>query len=132
MLVSCLSESLGELREERRGDFTNMDEDVSKVRSCSTINTFYHESQQEVLNLKTQLHTRDGIITDLKARLTRYERTCFVEGEEPCMVGPSKSLVGSLCRENCRLNQQLKDTQMDLSQKLESSKRVSNVCIFIK
>ncbi|XP_062851339.1 TNFAIP3-interacting protein 2 [Trichomycterus rosablanca] len=100
-----------------------MDEDVSKVRSCSTINTFYHETQQEVLNLKKQIRSKDGIIADLKARLFKYERTCFSEGEEACLVGPSKSLVESLCRENCRLNQQLKETEVDMSQKLESFKR---------
>ncbi|XP_026788939.1 TNFAIP3-interacting protein 2 isoform X2 [Pangasianodon hypophthalmus] len=101
-----------------------MDDDVTKVRSCATLNTFYHETQQEIVNLGKEISSRDGIIAELKARLAKYERTCvLVEGEEPCLVGPSKSLVESLCRENFRLKQKLKEAEVDSSQKLETSKR---------
>lgn len=104
-----------------------MDDDVRKLRSCATLNTFYHETQQELANLGKQVLTRDGIIAELKVRLAKYERTCvMVEGEEPCLVGPSKSLVESLCRENFKLNQKLKEAEVDSAQKLEASKRVSN------
>lgn len=103
-----------------------MDDDVTKLRSYATLNTFYHETQQEIANLGTQILTRDGIIAELKARLVKYERTCVrVEGEEPCVVGPSKSLVETLCRENIKLNQKLKEAEVDSAQKLESCKRVS-------
>ncbi|XP_053478084.1 TNFAIP3-interacting protein 2 isoform X1 [Ictalurus furcatus] len=101
-----------------------MDDDVTKLRSYATLNTFYHETQQEIANLGTQILTRDGIIAELKARLVKYERTCVrVEGEEPCVVGPSKSLVETLCRENIKLNQKLKEAEVDSAQKLESCKR---------
>ncbi|KAM9476827.1 TNFAIP3-interacting protein 2 isoform 2-T2 [Clarias gariepinus] len=101
-----------------------MEDDVTKLRSCATLNTFYHETQQEIANLGKQILSRDGIISDLKARLTKYERTrVTVEGEEPCLVGPSKSLVESLCRENFILTQKLKETEVDSAQKLEASKR---------
>ncbi|KAF5902169.1 TNFAIP3-interacting protein 2-like [Clarias magur] len=101
-----------------------MEDDVTKLRSCATLNTFYHETQHEIANLGKQIVSRDGIISDLKARLTKYERTrVAVEGEEPCLVGPSKSLVESLCRENFILTQKLKDTEVDSAQKLEASKR---------
>lgn len=108
-----------------------MEDDVTKLRSCATLNTFYHETQQEIANLGKQILSRDGIISDLKARLTKYERTrVTVEGEEPCLVGPSKSLVESLCRENFILTQKLKETEVDSAQKLEASKRVSNLLPF--
>lgn len=105
-----------------------MDDDFTKMRSCGTLNTFYHETQREMANLGKQLLSRDGIIAELKARLAKYERTCVtVEGEEPCFVGPSKSLVDSLCRENFKLKQRIKEAEVDTVQKLDSSKRVSNV-----
>ncbi|XP_060782539.1 TNFAIP3-interacting protein 2 isoform X2 [Neoarius graeffei] len=101
-----------------------MDDDVTKLRSCATLNTFYHEAQQELANLNKQILSRDGIIAELTTRLAKYERTCImVEGEEPCLVGPAKSLVESLCRKNSKLNQKLKEAEVDSVQKLESSKR---------
>ncbi|XP_066534600.1 TNFAIP3-interacting protein 2 [Hoplias malabaricus] len=99
------------------------EDSVNKLRSCSTLNTFYHETQQEIANLGQQLFVKDGIITELKVRLAKYERTCVTEGEEPCVVGPSKSLVDSLCKEICKLKQKLKDSELDSAHKLESSKR---------
>ncbi|KAF4090745.1 hypothetical protein AMELA_G00055430 [Ameiurus melas] len=101
-----------------------MDDDVTKLRSYATLNTFYHETQQEIANLGKQILTRDGIIAELKARLVKHERTCVrVEGEEHCVVGPSQSLVESLCRENLKLSQKLKEAEVDSAQKLESCKR---------
>lgn len=101
-----------------------MDDDVTKLRSCATLNTFYHETQKEIAHLGQQILSQDGIIVELKARLAKYERTCvLVEGEESCFVGPSKSLVESLCRENFRLTQKMNEAEVDSAQKLESSKR---------
>ncbi|XP_027034507.1 TNFAIP3-interacting protein 2 isoform X2 [Tachysurus fulvidraco] len=101
-----------------------MDDDVTKLRSYATLNTFYHETQQEIVNLSKQISSRDGIIAELRTRLAKYERTCvLVEGEEPCLVGPSKSLVESLCREKHKLHQKLKEAEVESAQKLESSKR---------
>lgn len=100
---------------------------MTKLRSCATLTTFYHETQQEITNLGKQILTQNGIIAELKARLAKYERTCvLVEGEEACFVGPAKSLVDSLCREKLKLTQKLKEAEVDSAQKLESSKRVSN------
>lgn len=105
-----------------------MDDDVTKLRSWATLNTFYHEAQQEIVNLSKQISSRDGIIAELRTRLAKYERTCvIVEGEEPCLVGPSRSLVESLCREKHKLHQKLKEAEVESAQKLESSKRVSNL-----
>ncbi|XP_060729134.1 TNFAIP3-interacting protein 2 isoform X2 [Tachysurus vachellii] len=101
-----------------------MDDDVTKLRSYATLNTFYHETRQEIVNLSKQISSRDGIIAELRTRLAKYERTCvIVEGEEPCLVGPSKSLVESLCREKYKLHQKLKEAEVESAQKLESSKR---------
>ncbi|KAK3573130.1 hypothetical protein QTP86_014128, partial [Hemibagrus guttatus] len=101
-----------------------MDDDVTKLRSCVTLNTFYNETQQEIAHLHKKVSSRDGIIAELKAKLAKYERTCvIVEGEEPCLVGPSKSLVESLCKERLKLNQKLKEAEVESAQKLESSRR---------
>ncbi|XP_076830484.1 TNFAIP3-interacting protein 2 [Brachyhypopomus gauderio] len=104
-------------------DNIRKDEEVSKLRSFSVLNTFYHEMQQEMVNLDKRLACKDGIIADLNARLARYERTCFNDEDAAVMVGPSKSLVDSLFKEIFRLKQRLKETEMDSKQKLENSKR---------
>lgn len=104
-----------------------MDDDVTKLRSCVTLNTFYNETQQEIANLNKKISSQNGIIAELRAKLAKYERTCVrVEGEEQCLVGPSMSLVESLCKERLKLNQKLKEAEVESAQKLESSKRVSN------
>ncbi|KAI5107687.1 TNFAIP3-interacting protein 2, partial [Silurus meridionalis] len=96
-----------------------------KLRSCATLNTFYHETQQEIANLSRQVITQEGVIAEYKNRLAKYERTCVrVEGEEPCLVGPSKSLVESLCKENYKLSQKLKKAEVDSAEKLEEIQRL--------
>lgn len=97
----------------------------AKLRSCSTLNTFYHETQQEIARLNHLVTSKDGIIADLKARLGKYEKTVVIEGEEPYIVGPSKSLIESLCKEICKLKQKLKESEADTAQILETSKTVS-------
>lgn len=92
----------------------------AKLRSCSTLNTIYHETQQEIARLNQLVTSKDGIIADLRARLGKYEKTVVIEGEEPYIVGPSKSLVESLCKEICKLKQKLKDLEKDTAQKLET------------
>ncbi|KAF4118611.1 TNFAIP3-interacting protein 2 [Onychostoma macrolepis] len=94
----------------------------AKLRSCSTLNTFYHETQQEIARLNQLVTSKDGIIADLKARLGKYEKTVVIEGEEPYIVGPSKSLIESLCKEICKLKQKLKESEADAAQRLETSK----------
>ncbi|XP_067259576.1 TNFAIP3-interacting protein 2 [Chanodichthys erythropterus] len=94
----------------------------AKLRSCSTLNTFYHETQQEIARLNHLVTSKDGIIGDLKARLGKYEKTVVIEGEDPYIVGPSKSLIESLCKEICKLKQKLKESEGDTAQILETSK----------
>ncbi|XP_052401195.1 TNFAIP3-interacting protein 2 [Carassius gibelio] len=94
----------------------------AKLRSCSTLNTFYHETQQEIARLNQLVTSKDGIIADLKARLGKYDKTVVIEGEEPYIVGPSKSLIESLCKEICKLKQNLKESDADAAQRLETSK----------
>uniref|UniRef100_A0AAV2LMU8 CCHC NOA-type domain-containing protein n=1 Tax=Knipowitschia caucasica TaxID=637954 RepID=A0AAV2LMU8_KNICA len=75
----------------------------SRARSYDTLNTLYHETRQELQLLNQQLHAKDGIICDLKARLARYERTYMTVGDnEPVVLGPSMSLLESLCKEICK------------------------------
>lgn len=97
----------------------------AKLRSCSTLNTFYHETQQEMARLNQLVTSKDGIIADLRARLGKYEKTVVIEGEEPYIVGPSKSLIESLCKEICKLKQKQKDLEKDTAQKLETRNSVS-------
>lgn len=97
----------------------------AKLRSCSTLNTFNHETQQEIARLNQLVTSKDGIIADLKARLGNYEKTVVIEGEEPYIVGPSKSLIESLCKEICKLKHKLKESEVDAVQRLETSKTVS-------
>ncbi|XP_057186569.1 TNFAIP3-interacting protein 2 [Triplophysa rosa] len=94
----------------------------AKLRSCSKLNTFYHETQEEIDHLNQLLTSKNGIIADLRARLGKYEKTVVMEGEEPYFVGPSKSLIESLCKEICKLKQKLKESETDAALRLETSK----------
>ncbi len=82
-------------------------------------------TQQEIALLNQLVTSKDGIIADLKARLGKYEKTVVIEGEEPYIVGPSKSLIESLCKEIYKLKQTLKESEADAAQRLETSKTVS-------
>ncbi|XP_030644165.1 TNFAIP3-interacting protein 2 [Chanos chanos] len=94
----------------------------AKLRSCSALNTFCHEKQQEIANLTKQIYLKDVIIADLKSRLGKYETTCITaEGQEPVLLGPSQSLVESLCKEICKLKQKMKESEKDAAQTLESN-----------
>ncbi|KAK7161593.1 hypothetical protein R3I94_004315 [Phoxinus phoxinus] len=94
----------------------------AKLRSCSTLNTFNHETQQDIARLNHLVTSKDGIIADLKARLGKYEKTVVIEGEDPYIVGPSKSLIESLCKEICKLKQKLMESEADTAQRLGTSK----------
>ncbi|KAL1023488.1 hypothetical protein UPYG_G00041400 [Umbra pygmaea] len=100
----------------------NLDNDAlkAKLRSCNTLNTFYHETQLEIESLSKKVCKRDNVIADLKARLGKYENTCInVEGYDPVVIGPSKSLLESLCKEICKLKQRWKDTEINAAQQAE-------------
>lgn len=91
-----------------------------KIRSYSTLNTLYHETRQEIDLLNKQICVKDNIITDLKARLGKYERIYVAVGDgEPVAIGPSKSLVDSLCKEICKLKQKSKDVELKASRREE-------------
>ncbi|KAM9857506.1 TNFAIP3-interacting protein 2 isoform 2-T2 [Aulostomus maculatus] len=106
----------------------NTDDDVlrDKMRSYATLNTLYHETRQEVELLNKQIFLKDNIITDLKARLARYERICLTGGgNESVVVGPSKSLLESLCKEICKLKQKEKETEFKASRQAEEIQRLN-------
>lgn len=99
-----------------------MDNDVlkDKVRSYSTLNSLYHETQQEIDLLNKQIYVKDNIIADLKARLGRYERIYMSLGDkESVVIGPSKSLLESLCKEICKLKQKRNDMEFKASRQAE-------------
>ncbi|XP_066574214.1 TNFAIP3-interacting protein 2 [Amia ocellicauda] len=94
-----------------------------KIQSYTAVNTFYHETCQEVAQLKQQLYHRDNTIADLAARLGRYESTAVSAGaEEPVVFGPSKSLFENLCQEIRKLKQQHKEAQRVAVQQLDASR----------
>ncbi|CDQ71923.1 unnamed protein product [Oncorhynchus mykiss] len=102
----------------------NLDNDTlkAKIRSCNTLNTFYHETLLEIDTLSKKIYKRDNLIADLKARLGKYENTWInVEGYDHVVIAPSKSLLESLCKEICKLKQKWKDTEMNMAQQAELS-----------
>lgn len=103
-------------------DSLNTDNDMlkDKLRSYSTLNTLYHETRQEIDLLNKQINVKDNIITDLKGRLGKYERTYMTLGDNESMViGPSKSLLESLCKEICRLKKKQSDIEFKASRQEE-------------
>ncbi|KAJ8407470.1 hypothetical protein AAFF_G00273270 [Aldrovandia affinis] len=95
----------------------------TKLQSCYTLKTFYHEARQEIASLSHQIYIKDSRIADLEARLRRYEGTRItVEGDEPVVFGPSKPLLGSLCKEIHSLKQRLTDRETDAAQQSDTSK----------
>lgn len=100
----------------------NTDTDMlrEKVRSYSTLNTLYHEMRQEMELLNKQIYMKDSIIADLKVRLGRYERTYMTMGDtEPVLIGPSKSLLESLCKEICKLKHKRNEAELKASRQTE-------------
>ncbi|KAG9347032.1 hypothetical protein JZ751_005959 [Albula glossodonta] len=95
----------------------------TKLQSYNTLNTFYHETRQEIASLSQQICMKDNVIADLKARLGRYEKTAVnLEGEEPLLFGPSKSLFENLCKEIAKYKRKLHDVEKQSSQQLETCK----------
>ena len=90
-----------------------------KYRSYSTLNTLYHETRQEIDLLNKQIYTKDNIIADLKARLGRNEGIYMTMGDESVAIGPSKSLLESLCKEICKLRQKRNDMEFKASRQEE-------------
>ncbi|KAF7667174.1 hypothetical protein LDENG_00072640 [Lucifuga dentata] len=105
----------------------NTDTDMlkDKIRSYSTLNTLYHESRQEMELLNKQIYMKDNIIADLKARLGRYEGIYMTVGDtEPVLIGPSKSLLESLCKEICKLKQKRNEAEFKASRQAEEIPRL--------
>lgn len=108
----------------------NMDNDMlkDKIRSYNTLNTLYHETRQEIDVLNNQIYMKDNLIADLKAKLGRYERICIgVEDNDPVVLGPSKSLLESLCKEIYKLKQKRNEAEVKASRQAEISQQVSKI-----
>ncbi|XP_051240969.1 TNFAIP3-interacting protein 2 isoform X3 [Dicentrarchus labrax] len=108
-------------------DSINTDNNMlkDKIRSYSTLNSLYHETRQEIDLLNKQIYVKDNIIADLKARLGRYERIYMTVGDnESVVVGPSKSLLESLCKEICKLKQKRNDVEFKASRQAEEIQRL--------
>lgn len=103
-----------------------MDKDTlkEKIRSFSTLNSLHHETRQEVELLNKQIYVKDNIIADLKARLGRYERIYMTDSNsrEAVVIGPSKSLLESLCKEICKLKQRRDEVEFKASRQVEVKK----------
>ncbi|KAJ3614805.1 hypothetical protein NHX12_018375 [Muraenolepis orangiensis] len=95
-----------------------------KIRSYNALNTLYHETQQEIAGLNTQLRKRDNVIGELKAKLVKYERISVnVEENEPVLIGPSKSLIESLCIEICKLKKRKNELEINASRQADTSQQ---------
>ncbi|KAM7008945.1 TNFAIP3-interacting protein 2 isoform 1-T1 [Tautogolabrus adspersus] len=106
----------------------NTDNDMvkDKIRSNSTLNSLYHETRQEMELLNKQIYVKDNIIADLKARLGRYEMIYMNVGDNESMhIGPSKSLLDSLCKEICKLKQRRNDVEFKASRQEEEIQRLT-------
>ncbi|TKS68459.1 TNFAIP3-interacting protein 2 A20-binding inhibitor of NF-kappa-B activation 2 [Collichthys lucidus] len=104
----------------------NTDALKDKIRSYSTLNSMYHETRQEIDLLNKQIYVKDNIIADLKARLGRYERIYMTVGDnESVVIGPSKSLLESLCKEICKLKQKRNDMEFNASRQTEEIQRLN-------
>ncbi|XP_051941072.1 TNFAIP3-interacting protein 2 [Hippocampus zosterae] len=100
--------------------------DADNKRSYSTLNTLYHESRQEMELLAKQLAAKDNIIAELKLRLAGHERLCLSVGDnQSVVVGPSKSLLDSLCKEIYKLKQKSNETDLKVVRQEEEIKRLS-------
>lgn len=96
-----------------------------KLRSYSTLNSLYHDTQQEIELLNKQIQVKDNIISELKVRLGRYESIYLTAGKnEPVVIGPSKCLLESLCKEVWNPQQKLKDMEQKSSRQAEV-----NICL---
>lgn len=96
-----------------------------KLRSYSTLNSLYYETQQEIELLNKQIRVKDNIISELKVRLGRYESIYLTAGNnEPVVFGPSKCLLESLCEEVWNPQQKLKDMEQKASRQAEV-----NICL---
>ncbi|XP_030207995.1 TNFAIP3-interacting protein 2 isoform X1 [Gadus morhua] len=95
-----------------------------KIRSYNALNTLYHETQQDIVNLNTQLCIRDNVIGELKAKLGKYERiSIHVDENEPVLVGPSKSLIESLCQEICKLKKRKNELEIKAARQADASQQ---------
>ncbi|KAM7419536.1 hypothetical protein PAMA_016582 [Pampus argenteus] len=106
----------------------NTDNDMvkDKSRSYSTLNTLYHETRQEIELLNKQIYVKDNIIADLKTRLGRYERIYMNVGDnESVVIGPSKSLLESLCKEICKLKKKRNEIEFKASRQTEEIQRLN-------
>ncbi|KAM4604264.1 TNFAIP3-interacting protein 2 isoform 2-T2 [Polymixia lowei] len=114
----------------------NTDNDVlkDKIRSYNTLNTLYHETRQEIDILNKQIYKKDNLIAELKARLGRHERICInVEENEPVVIGPSKSLLESLCKEICKLKQKRNESEVKASRQAEiSQQEIQRLCVQLR
>ncbi|XP_003972361.1 TNFAIP3-interacting protein 2 [Takifugu rubripes] len=96
-----------------------------KLRSYSTLNSLYHDTQQEIELLNKQIQVKDNIISELKVRLGRYESIYLTAGKnEPVVIGPSKCLLESLCKEVWNPQQKLKDMEQKSSRQAEEIERL--------
>lgn len=97
-----------------------------KLRSYDTLNTLYHETRQEMELLNKQLYVRDNIIADLKSRLARYERIYMTVGDsDSVVIGPSMSLLESLCKEICKLKQKRNEMELKASLQAEEIQKLT-------
>ncbi|XP_033826270.1 TNFAIP3-interacting protein 2 isoform X2 [Periophthalmus magnuspinnatus] len=102
---------------------------TSQQRGDDTLSTLHHETPQAMELMHKQLYVKDNIIADLKARLARYENTYMTVGEnEPVLLGPSMSLLESLCNEICKHKQKRSELELKTSRQAQEIQTLRAEC----
>ncbi|XP_072113700.1 TNFAIP3-interacting protein 2 [Mobula birostris] len=97
----------------------------SKLKSCSTIGTFYHEARQELCRLSEQVAQKDTRLKELQSRLAAYQSSAALLGREPqpgAGPGPSASLLDGLLQEISKVKKEQVDSARDWQEENERLK----------
>lgn len=90
----------------------------SKLKSCSTVGTFYHEARQEVRRLGEQLALKEARLQELQTRLAAYQSSSLLLGREP-QPGVAPSLLDGLLQEIDRAKKEQADSAQDCQREQE-------------
>ncbi|XP_051876459.1 TNFAIP3-interacting protein 2 [Pristis pectinata] len=105
-----------------------------KLKSCSTIGTFYHEARQELCRLNEQVTLKDARLQELQSRLTAYQSSAVLLGREPQLsIGPSASLLDGLLQEISKAKKEQADSARDWQDEKERLKEeLRNVQLLLR
>ncbi|XP_078288047.1 TNFAIP3-interacting protein 2 [Rhinoraja longicauda] len=94
---------------------------TGKLKSCSTVGTFYHEARQEVRRLGEQLSLKEALLQELQTRLAAYQSSSLLLAQgAPCSLpGVAPSLLDGLLHEIDRVKKEQADSAQDCQREQE-------------